>query len=144
MAKLLACPVCKTPFLVGRTLSTVFHGCTGCGGVWLDEKASARVFESFCEDSVRWAEGTARRSKRPPSPHGRLACPTCGDEMRPVQIKEAGVEVDVCESHGTWFDKSELAIVARALHAPDSVAEIARAAPSSFELNRETRREGEI
>jgi hypothetical protein len=87
--------------------------------VWLDEHASTRLLVSFDEDSVRWAEGTARLVKKPAPDHGTLLCPVCNEPMRTAHVAEAaadGVEVDACERHGTWFDKSELAIVARAIH----------------------------
>lgn len=37
-----------------------------------------------------------------------LACPTCGDGMKPTTIHE--VELDHCVKHGVWFDVDELRI----------------------------------
>jgi Zn-finger nucleic acid-binding protein len=35
-----------------------------------------------------------------------LACPSCGDAMKPTTIHE--VELDHCAKHGVWFDQDEL------------------------------------
>lgn len=37
-----------------------------------------------------------------------LACPQCGDAMKPTTIHE--VELDHCPKHGVWFDQDELRI----------------------------------
>jgi len=37
-----------------------------------------------------------------------LACPQCGDAMKPTVIHE--VELDHCPKHGVWFDSDELRI----------------------------------
>ena len=37
-----------------------------------------------------------------------LACPTCGEAMKPTTIHE--VELDRCAKHGVWFDEDELRI----------------------------------
>lgn len=37
-----------------------------------------------------------------------LACPSCGDAMKPTTIHE--VELDHCPKHGVWFDQDELRI----------------------------------
>ena len=37
-----------------------------------------------------------------------LACPSCGDAMKPTMIHE--VELDHCPKHGVWFDQDELRI----------------------------------
>ena len=38
-----------------------------------------------------------------------VKCPTCGQLMNRMNFaRHSGVIVDVCKSHGTWFDRDEL------------------------------------
>jgi Zn-finger nucleic acid-binding protein len=47
-----------------------------------------------------------------------LACPQCGDAMKPTTIHE--VELDHCTKHGVWFDQEELRITLYRAGLPDN------------------------
>lgn len=43
------------------------------------------------------------------------SCPWCGQSMHICLTRLAGVEIDVCASHGVWFDRHELERVSQAV-----------------------------
>ncbi len=43
-----------------------------------------------------------------------LSCPRCSGVLSAVHLPGAGLEIDICAEHGTWFDANELPKVARA------------------------------
>jgi Zn-finger nucleic acid-binding protein len=46
--------------------------------------------------------------------------------MRRERVANAGVDIDICDAHGAWFDASELRAIARASNvAWDSASETA-------------------
>ncbi len=47
----------------------------------------------------------------------QLACPQCGDAMKPTTIHE--VELDHCAKHGVWFDQDELRLTLYRVALPD-------------------------
>ncbi len=47
-----------------------------------------------------------------------LACPTCGEAMKPTTIH--AVELDRCAKHGVWFDEDELRITLYRSGLPDN------------------------
>lgn len=85
------------------------HECTKCLGLWLD----AATFERICRDAEQQATVLANgRSMGAANAIGTvryLRCPQCRDLMHRVNFARcSGVIVDVCRSHGTWFDANEL------------------------------------
>jgi Zn-finger nucleic acid-binding protein len=91
--------------------------CEKCGGVFAD------VLE------IGFQAGLGKPRKRD---EGReITCPECLIAMQRQRIESAACVVDVCPSHGTWFDTGELEDVMRAFrrarqrgaHAPGVVPE---------------------
>lgn len=67
----------------------------------------ARVSDPDLETAVRRAFGVLVSL----SPHARRAsvsCPVCEQATRYVELDGTGQGVDVCDAHGTWFDRDEL------------------------------------
>ena len=89
------------------------QGCQQCGGVWLDNASSKRVIDSLCDDTVDKAEAVSRFSQRPADRAATASCPGCQKPLTRWTVPEANVDVDWCDQHGTWFDRDELATVAR-------------------------------
>ena len=94
-----ACPRCGVDLIEAG----VTRACTECNGVWI---------------AVADVRDMAAQMQIPPTPvdlpldahaHAQIACPTCRDRMRPLQLY--GVEIDICDKHGVWFDANELALV---------------------------------
>jgi Zn-finger nucleic acid-binding protein len=118
-----ACPRCAvelTPEIVG-VLS--FRRCGACGGVWLDPD----TLRTLCEADAKPRYGRAPEgaASDDPGPARRedgvryLRCPVCGDLMSRVNFaRVSGVILDVCRSHGAWFDAGELRAVRRFVRGP--------------------------
>lgn len=116
-ARKLACPRCETdPELVARLVGDVLlDECTACHGVWLDAAQVERLIQDRRQASTEavlgMAEGPRPVGELGAVPQGRmyLKCPDCETVMNRVNFaKRSGIIIDVCRSHGTWFDESEL------------------------------------
>ena len=46
---------------------------------------------------------------------GVRRCPDCGEPLTESEVRDAGVVVDVCSIHGTWFDPREMRAVIEAI-----------------------------
>ncbi len=84
-------------------------GCAACGGVFVDHgDLTARI------DTERPSEpqpGAPRHARLVPrEPDVRYArCPTCAQPMTRMNFgTRSGIILDVCRTHGTWFDRGEL------------------------------------
>jgi Zn-finger nucleic acid-binding protein len=91
-------------------------GCGQCGGIWLDN-ASAQAAVKQKDDAVMTlARRASQRASIPTETRDVIACPACKTTMGRVQ--RAGVTIDVCTMHGTWFDRNELGVVLGELRRP--------------------------
>ena len=86
------------------------HECERCGGLFLDHATLAGIVH----DSERAGPGVGKPFERGSTKNAAEAvryvkCPMCHERMNRVNFgKRSGVVVDVCRSHGTWFDAGEL------------------------------------
>lgn len=85
--------------------------CTKCEGLWTD----TATLHQICADQEK--QSAILGGAIPlPAAQGRplekvvyVPCPICAKLMNRVNFaKCSGVIVDVCQAHGTWFDKEEL------------------------------------
>lgn len=118
----LHCPSCQNTLEEVSLYQTIVAGCRACGGMWFDHAATqilaqARLHPSFMNvvdgfDASTVTEPPARRepSYRDPA-EGQRSCPEC---QLPLEQTDASndVRVDVCDSHGVFFDRHEV----RAMH----------------------------
>lgn len=110
-AKLRPCPRCPGVGLVARPLAHVtVDECPDCTGVFVDRATVEAVTQDLAVfDAVR------ERYPGRPDPEREvvyLACPRCGDKMtRRLFVEGVRVIIDVCPTHGTWFDARELTAV---------------------------------
>lgn len=106
----LPCPACEAPFMgIPTEASGRVHECTGCGGQWVDHTSLRTLFERRVRLCLDWG----RRPDALPSPATTrvryLPCPMCRQLMNRRNFGErSGVIVDVCRSHGVYFDPGEL------------------------------------
>ncbi len=111
-AKGLCCPRCARTLEEVRSATKAVLMCGKCGGVWVDRETAdylARVSDPDLETAVRRGVGVVVALPR----HARTAsisCPVCEDATRYVPIEGSGQGVDVCDAHGTWFDRDELSL----------------------------------
>ncbi len=90
---------------------TAVRECEQCLGLWLDVPS----FEKLCADREQQSVvlGTASpaptHAVRETSKVHYVPCPECSQLMNRINFARcAGVIVDVCKGHGTWFDRDEL------------------------------------
>jgi Zn-finger nucleic acid-binding protein len=98
------CPRCSTQLVEAITLGGLgAHACPECGGVFADRAAVAELSSANGPVSAR--------DNRPSKVNtaANLKCPVCNDGMRRVNFSySAGVIVEVCPDHGTWFDAEQI------------------------------------
>jgi Zn-finger nucleic acid-binding protein/predicted RNA-binding Zn-ribbon protein involved in translation (DUF1610 family) len=106
-----SCPRCKTELKTVLVGATRLQECSGCEGIWVDSD----TLQQICNDREKQAAVLGEPSTLPP--HAvvleekirYLPCPVCGALMNRVNFAHcSNVIVDVCNRHGTWFDKDEL------------------------------------
>lgn len=114
MSDALPCPRCGARLYLSSTTSISMRGCGACGGVFLDNAAAARLMSLVPEDALQLAEGADAHAPRRLDTAAPVSCPICGRPMNRVHVKAAGVDVDTCGAHGTFYDRKELVTVARA------------------------------
>lgn len=85
--------------------------CPVCEGLWVDTVALHQI----CTDRERQATILGDAANVVPAAHlpvervRYVPCPTCKQLMHRVNFaKCSNVIVDVCKTHGTWFDQNEL------------------------------------
>src|SRR5215813_4524489 len=109
------CPRCRTPLDSHQAARLVLHGCTTCGGIWLDADASQRVVESIDPSVIAAADQEGMSARVRPNTDAAAQCPVCQRALNKMPIEQARVIVDACPGHGVWFDKDELQIVVRSV-----------------------------
>ncbi|MFO0551075.1 MAG: zf-TFIIB domain-containing protein [Polyangiaceae bacterium] len=105
------------------------HGCLLCGGVFLDTTAGRMFFERLPHDAVGLASSAASAARYTPRLDVELRCPVCQDAMKRVRAERAGVDLDKCEAHGTFYDREELSRVAAAIQGAGWGAQVPYGAP---------------
>jgi Zn-finger nucleic acid-binding protein len=109
------CPRCEEEHqLIARLVGDVLlDECPACHGVWLDSAAVERIVQERRQASANAVMGMAQPDRginQEPAP-GRLyvKCPDCETVMNRVNFgRRSGIIIDVCRSHGSWFDAEEL------------------------------------
>src|SRR5262249_44127724 len=101
------CPRCVHPLEVAKEENDPrMHECGRCGGLFVTRDMLAEI---LCRAEV---SGPLRPSKVEGARLDEvryLACPLCHTRLNRVNFgKVSGIIVDVCASHGTWFDAGEL------------------------------------
>ena len=114
------CPRCTTELHVAHGgAANLVCACLACGGVWLDAKTANDVKSAFGEWAVKVADHAASAAQITPDTHSdrALACPSCHAQMRKARVPGAGFEIDLCDRHGTFYDRGELAAALKAVQA---------------------------
>jgi Zn-finger nucleic acid-binding protein len=115
---LILCPRCR--HLLGQD-DPEQQPCTHCGGVFVSREAIAPLLAELRERrggeplSISPYRSPARQDRNLPPPAPRegelryLACPLCSKPMNRFPLIEGyDLVVDICVTHGIWFDAEEL------------------------------------
>lgn len=97
------CIACAGFFADFRAVGCQFLRCERCEGAWVRHAVIRRLvslMRSDAEVELMDAATPDLKGKR------ELVCPTCDAALVSQELE--GVHVDVCASHGLWFDADEL------------------------------------
>ena len=109
------CPHCNNLMFVMEYDGLETDVCASCAGVWFDADELALLFDGRVDlaDAAIAALPTAITDEAP------RKCPHCRRTMRKVNIGTGeGVLIDACAGHGLFFDRGEVAELARLLEDP--------------------------
>ncbi len=91
------------------------YGCVHCGGVLLAQACAQKLASALPEEAIRWSQARAVEAKSAGSTDPWLVCPLCQRTMTRLRAEKAGVDLDVCDRHGTFYDKHEIERVTAAI-----------------------------
>jgi Zn-finger nucleic acid-binding protein len=106
----LTCPRCGA--LLARTGAQ--HSCPACRGVFIERSIIAGILDAVRTGLASGSTGSPYRSapaaRRASTTTARyLLCPVCAKHMNRTRLLEKlDLVVDMCLSHGVWFDEGEL------------------------------------
>jgi Zn-finger nucleic acid-binding protein len=111
-----ACPRCETMLSPRLVADVVVDECMQCRGLFLDQLAVQRVITDRQQARAEALLGSlpSTVSADRPEKTGKLyiKCPICKVVMnRKLFGAGAGVVIDVCRAHGTFFDVGELPVI---------------------------------
>jgi Zn-finger nucleic acid-binding protein len=107
----LMCPRCDIALHARLVGDVVIDECDRCLGLFLDHIAIQRVITDRAQARAEALLGALPRQETKTRPGERMyvKCPACRTLMnRRLFATGAGVIVDVCRTHGTFFDAGEL------------------------------------
>jgi hypothetical protein len=81
----------------------------------VDNASAQRLCSAIPEDTLSLADSAARHAAATADTSAAIACPVCSSPLRRTPIVAARVDIDLCDQHGTWFDRGELRQIAWAL-----------------------------
>src|SRR5687767_3438 len=88
------CPHCRRVFGSVKVGEVELHGCSSCGGIWLDNESAQRVMANpeyvFSELAARAAQHASTARARDPRP----TCPRCSAVLDRTRFNE--IDLDVC------------------------------------------------
>ena len=106
------CPRCATALHARMVGDIVVDECEKCLGLFLDHIAIKRVIADRQQSRAEALLGALPRAEvklLPPGGRMYVKCPSCAQIMNRRQFAlGAGVIIDVCKLHGTFFDVGEL------------------------------------
>jgi Zn-finger nucleic acid-binding protein len=105
------CPRCRIALGIATVGNQKVLECDKCGGLWLDTQS----FERICANTENQSAVLGIASIKPIDAETLetkvtyVPCPECVQLMNRVNFAHcSGVIIDVCKSHGVWFDRDEL------------------------------------
>ena len=118
MSDELRCP-CGGLLFEGPIDAGLLAGCPRCGGMWVDHEAlrllasdalsleSDAFIRAVDAKGAEVAKAAAEQSAYRTASRPDGGCPVCGEALQETPL-QGGVNVDVCDAHGTFFDRKEI------------------------------------
>jgi Zn-finger nucleic acid-binding protein len=104
----LACPRCPGGLTRELLGDTAVEACRACGGAFVERETFERLVQDHEERQRVLSQTPVSVAEREKAVR-YLRCPHCREVMnRKVFGRRSGIIIDVCRSHGTWFDRDEL------------------------------------
>lgn len=87
-------------------------GCSGCGGIFLDDGELSQLYRDD-PTSLRRAGDSVRATQPPPRAERTGLCPKCGQALAEFEYPQfAGIRLDGCPGcKGVWCDAGELSAI---------------------------------
>jgi Zn-finger nucleic acid-binding protein len=104
------CPKCQSDMKSVQVGKSSLWECPSCEGMWVD----ATTLQQICAEKEQQAAVLGMPVDAPTPAHLEtnfryIPCPVCQALMNRINFARcSGVVIDVCKSHGAWFDKDEL------------------------------------
>lgn len=108
------CPDCRSALVARQAGAVGFSECPRCGGLFLTREAfDAVTKDAGARASVKSVEPeAASRDANLAAKFHYRKCPACSALMgRSNYAGGSGIMVDVCRTHGVWFDRGELTAI---------------------------------
>jgi Zn-finger nucleic acid-binding protein len=104
------CPRCRLAMEAVPVGGTSLLECGRCGGLWVENGALEEIYRDREKQALVSGMGVpAGETAVRIEPVRYVPCPACAKLMNRVNFANcSNVVVDVCKSHGTWFDRDEL------------------------------------
>ncbi|HEY1960725.1 MAG TPA: zf-TFIIB domain-containing protein [Polyangiaceae bacterium] len=123
-AREVRCPQCRKRLFTASVKDAELNACAGCGGIWVRNASARRVLSNpepiFAEMATRAGDNAQNRATHAED----RVCPECPAVLD--KVRSHGIELDVCEEHGTWFDAFELSTLVRILRGEQQPAAATR------------------
>ena len=106
----LMCPRCDQILTAADIAGTRIRECGSCGGIWLDTETFQKICSEREQQEKALVYPSPASAAEPLTPEKYyIPCPECGVLMNRKNFAAcSGVVLDVCKSHGIWFDRLEL------------------------------------
>lgn len=102
------CPRCASPLTTHSTTVALLQGCLACGGIFVDRESRIRMIQTVDAAVCAASDLAAAHARWAPDTAARISCPCCRGSMTVTRVAAGGVDIDVCDAHGAWFDRHEL------------------------------------
>lgn len=101
------CPACGGELTRAHPVHGVY-ACGACGGLWTDHAASLALRAADADPAFsQIAKQLDTGARISVSSERQRSCPACGAHLAPTTL--FGVDLDYCQTHGTFFDRGEVA-----------------------------------
>jgi Zn-finger nucleic acid-binding protein len=106
----LECPRCHRALVRGGEQGEIVEVCSHCDGSFILNDALARLIEAAHAREDAYGDQPDAPPKHALERDVRyLPCPRCRETMARMNFgHRSGIMVDICRTHGTWFDRGEL------------------------------------